>query len=92
MTTYKERLGRRIRSARELAKMTQRQLAQRIGVQSSVAICNYEKGNRSPSIEKLSLISQAVGTPIDCLVPKAELAEPEPLEGQTTIFEVLGDD
>ena len=91
MRTYRERLGEYIRYARVTSGLTQRQLAQQIGV-TNVAVCNYENGNRLPNVETLSRISQATDTSITLLVPEAEMPELEHDDRQTTIFEVLGDD
>ena len=52
-------IGSRIRQYRTLAKLTQKELAQRCGI-SEPAIRNYELGNRQPDEETLKTIALAL--------------------------------
>lgn len=52
-------IGSRIRQYRMLAKLTQKELAQRCGISES-AIRNYELGNRLPDSETLKTIASAL--------------------------------
>ena len=57
--TWKEKLGEQIRTARKGAGMTQRQLADRIGVWRQM-VSRYETGSDPPSLEILSRIAGVV--------------------------------
>lgn len=54
--------SRAIRVARALADISQRELAKRISVDSSL-VCMIESGKRKPSLETLESISAALGIP-----------------------------
>lgn len=53
-----------IRAYREQANMSQEDLGSQIGV-TRQTIAAWEKGERAPSLEQLSKISRALGTPLD---------------------------
>ena len=55
-------LGANIRRARKAKKLTQAQLAERIGVTPS-AITQYERGDIRPEVEKVRAIAEALGIP-----------------------------
>ena len=52
----------RMREARELANMTQKELAERIGV-SVVTICRYETGKRTPNVRIAKRIGKILCVP-----------------------------
>lgn len=66
-------LGDKIRAARKSAKLTQEELAERIGVKRSV-ISKYENGIIDPSISQVQSIADALGTNILKLVDFSELS------------------
>ena len=71
--------GERIRRYRKMKGLTQKSLAERIGLAES-AVRNYELGLRDPSQETLAALSDAFGLkPVDgetlALDPKAEGAQ-----------------
>jgi len=55
-----------LRKSREVAGMTQRQLADRIGMSSS-ALCRWEKGESSPRRDHVELLEKALGVRGDLL-------------------------
>ena len=68
--------GRGLRKARVEAELTQRELAQRVGL-ARTSITNIERGTQPVSLYHLYLLSSAVGVQPDDLLPdeRAELAE-----------------
>ncbi len=58
--------GDRIRHFRERQKITQDELARRIGLQASW-ISHFETGNRSPGIENLIRLAQGLDVAMDDL-------------------------
>lgn len=52
----------RMREARELANMTQKELADKIGV-SVVTICRYETGKRTPNVRIAKRIGKILSVP-----------------------------
>ena len=60
-------VGQRIKEARKEQHMTQKQLADKLGV-SYVVICQYENGARNPKNETLGRIANALGIPITDLL------------------------
>lgn len=61
----------RLRSARELRKWSQQDLAQRTGLQAT-AISHFETGNRSPSFENLRKLAEALNVTTDYLLGRDE--------------------
>jgi transcriptional regulator with XRE-family HTH domain len=61
----------RLRQAREKKELTQSQLAERAGLQSS-AISHFEAGRRSPSFDNLKRLADALGVTIDYLIGRVE--------------------
>lgn len=59
----KRHIGSRIRAARTQAKLTQQQLADRLG-KSVDTISNLERGSSLASIETLSGVAAALGVPL----------------------------
>ncbi|WP_050551806.1 helix-turn-helix domain-containing protein [Clostridium tunisiense] len=60
-------LGKRIKNAREIKKLTQEKLAEIIGV-STVYISHLEIGSKTPSLETLIKISNVLEVSIDYLL------------------------
>ena len=56
------RVGRRLRSARELAGLSLREVAQRIGLRDHTVLIKYERGETSPSSARLSSLARV----LDC--------------------------
>lgn len=55
-----------IKEYREAARLSQKEAAERIGV-TSAAICNWEKGIRSPRTQLLPIIASVFGCKISDL-------------------------
>lgn len=66
-------IGENIKQFRKNKKITQKELAEKIGVTDS-AITKYEKGDREPNIETLNKIATALGVTINDLVKNEEKA------------------
>ena len=62
--------GERIRRYRKMKGLTQKSLAERIGLAES-AVRNYELGLRDPSQETLAALSGALGVPSGLRTPSA---------------------
>lgn len=60
-------ISQRIKEMRSLTKITQNELAKKVGVNKST-IAGYEMGHRYPSIEKLESIAKALHTSTDYLL------------------------
>ena len=54
-------IGERLRSRREQAKLTQKQLAKMAGLRSAGTICNIERGRNYASLEVYQAIVTALG-------------------------------
>lgn len=57
-------IGERIRTARKVQKLTQKQLAEKAGV-AEISIRNYENQNRQPKLEQLQKIAAALEVSIE---------------------------
>ncbi len=57
----------KILTYRTREKLSQQELAQKIGV-TSAAVCQYETGKRTPSIELLKKIALALNCTVDDLI------------------------
>lgn len=60
-------IGERIKQARKEAGLTQKKLAEKIGI-AETTIRRYESNERQPRIEQLYKISETIGVPINSLV------------------------
>ena len=60
-------LGQKLKAAREELGMTQQQLAEAVHITKS-AICNFERGRRTPSIKQLQILANHLGVPLFELV------------------------
>jgi transcriptional regulator with XRE-family HTH domain len=66
MGAVKKRLGRRVADQRKAAKLTQAELAERIGV-ATETVSRLERGMVIPSLARLESIAEALGVEIDAL-------------------------
>ncbi|MCL2223213.1 MAG: helix-turn-helix domain-containing protein [Oscillospiraceae bacterium] len=68
-------IGTRIRYFREAKKMTQKQLADRIGVTNS-RVCNWEQGTNRPDVDKLADICKVLSvSPSELLDVRLDINE-----------------
>lgn len=65
-------LGEKIRAARRAQRLTQRQLAAKIGIWPAV-LCHWETGDRTPNVDSLMRIALALGVPAASLLPDPEI-------------------
>ena len=68
-TQYAQRIGSRLRRAREAAGLTLRELAAQVGLRDHTVILKYERGKTAPTITRLHALAQALG-----VTPSALLA------------------
>lgn len=66
-----EIFGERLRSARELRGLNQRELSEKLGVPPS-SIAHFEGGRRKPSFENLHKLANALEVTTDYLLGRAE--------------------
>ena len=66
---YEDMLPTRLRMERARMKQTQKQVAANTGLTAS-AICNYENGDRVPTLQTLAVLADYYGASIDYLVGK----------------------
>lgn len=75
-TYHSENLGPTIAKLRDRAHMTQKELAEKVGV-SNVFLSDVERGKKFPKVETLCLIAEALNVSCDALlydeVPDAHL-------------------
>lgn len=90
MRPFVKKLSNSIRGARKVAKLTQDELADMVGL-SKASISGYETGRKTPSVETVALIAEACQIGISELIPKADLI-PIVSDSQTTIYDYLGED
>lgn len=75
MSLGQEEIGSKIRKARKLAKLSQKQLAEKIGVADAQSVSNYERGVTEVSMDRLREVATATSQPMSYF-----LAEPPPEE------------
>jgi transcriptional regulator with XRE-family HTH domain len=80
VTTAAQDIGSFIRSQRELAQVSVRQLAEKAGV-SNPYLSQIERGLRKPSAEVLNQIAKALRVSADVLYVRAGLLEPSEPSG-----------
>lgn len=88
-----QELGRRIAQAREDARLSQPELAQRIGLRHPQSISNYERGKGEVPPGRLRRIAEATGKPLTFFVDEQSppLAPgPHPLARQESVEELAG--
>jgi len=66
---YEDVLPTRLRMERARIKKTQKQVAEETGI-TAAAICNYENGDRVPTLQTLAQLADFYGASIDYLVGK----------------------
>ncbi len=66
---YEDVLPTRLRMERARIKKTQKQVAESTGI-TTAAICNYENGDRIPTLQTLARLAEYYGASIDYLVGK----------------------
>jgi HTH-type transcriptional regulator, cell division transcriptional repressor len=59
-TQYAQRVGGRLRRAREAAGLTLRELAAQVGLRDHTVILKYERGVTAPTITRLYALAQAL--------------------------------
>ncbi|MGW6207014.1 helix-turn-helix domain-containing protein [Streptomyces sp. NPDC055089] len=62
--------GAELRAARRRADLTQKQVAQGLGLSAHVAVARWEKGERFPPAEKMVGIAAILGVDVDTLFPR----------------------
>jgi transcriptional regulator with XRE-family HTH domain len=72
-------VGARLRAARRGAGLTQKQLAQALGV-DSITVSRWERGVTSPSLPRLGRIAELTATSIGDLVRNADAATADAAE------------
>lgn len=90
MNDFSKQLGNNIRYARKTAGLTQRELAAAISL-TPPAVSLYENGQRMPNLMIMRMISVALGTDIDDMVPYHDITHVMPCDGQMDIYEVIED-
>jgi len=69
-TQYAQRIGGRLRQAREASGLTLRELAAQVGLRDHTVILKYERGETAPTITRLHALAQALN-----MTPAALLAD-----------------
>jgi transcriptional regulator with XRE-family HTH domain len=78
MAIGQEEIGRRIAQAREEAGLSQRELAEKIGVADAQSVSRYERGITEVKTRRLEKIAEATGKPLSFFVHTADGDQPEP--------------
>jgi len=89
----KMEIGKRIKEARKRSLLSQAELALKIGV-SLQTISRWETGKRSPAVDDLQAIAEALGTQASCLLSDANPLQPSvqtspiPPQSAVPVFDV----
>jgi len=67
-----EILAKRLRGLREEKGLTQKELAQALGLNSKSTITNYEQNSRDPDYETLIKIAKYFGVSVDFLLGQTD--------------------
>ena len=67
--TYEDVLPTRLRIERARIKATQKQVAESVGL-TTAAICQYESGERVPTLQSLAQLADFYGVSLDYLAGK----------------------
>jgi transcriptional regulator with XRE-family HTH domain len=70
-------LGRAIKRARSRLRLSQDQLARRLGYSRAATVSDWERGEAAPPAEKLEEIAELAGVTVEQLFGEAEPREPE---------------
>ena len=87
--SFLEEFAENIKKARQDKGLTQRQLAQQVGITAN-AISLYENAKRMPSLEITSIMSNILDVSLDDLIPYAVHEMPVD-QCQTCIFDLIGE-
>jgi transcriptional regulator with XRE-family HTH domain len=71
---FSDRFAQRLRRAREIRKMTQREIAERTGLPPSL-ISHFENGTRCPAFENLRRLALSLEVSADYLLGLSEIME-----------------
>jgi transcriptional regulator with XRE-family HTH domain len=88
MAIGQEEIGRRIAEAREEAGLSQRELAEKIGVADAQSVSRYERGITEVKTRRLERIAEATGKPLSFFVQVEE--KPASPEANQELLQVLG--
>lgn len=66
---FNRQLGAKIAAMRRRLAWSQRRLAEVAGL-SAAAVCNYERGQKTPGLGRLQAIADALGVTATSLLPK----------------------
>lgn len=88
--TFLEEFATNLRNARTDKRLTQKDLAQRIGVTAN-CVSLYETAKRMPSLKMVSIMSNVLDVSLDDLVPCASHDMPDD-PCQISIFDLIGED
>ena len=88
--SFLEKFAENVREARKDKGLTQKQLAQQVGVTAN-AISLYETAKRMPSLEMVSIMSNVLDVSLDDLIPYA-VHEMPVNSCQTCIFDLIGEE
>jgi len=72
VTDVSRRLAENVRSLRDLRKLTQADLGARAGI-AAASISHFETGQRTPSLDSIVKLADALGVSIDVLVGRASV-------------------
>lgn len=86
---YKE-IGFRIQFTREMLGLSQKELAQKLGVSQST-LSNYEKGKRRIYLAQLNEIAEALDKPADYFLQPLDTIEQKPLSGNQETTDEMGE-
>jgi transcriptional regulator with XRE-family HTH domain len=73
--TVQQRVGMRVRAAREAARITQQELAGRIGLARS-SVANLEAGNQDITVTRLALLAEVLRLDLADLIREGDLPAP----------------
>lgn len=71
---FSDRFGQRLRRAREIRKMTQKEVAERVGLPPSL-ISHFENGTRCPAFENMRRLALSMQVSADYLLGISEVME-----------------
>lgn len=77
MTASGNKIGRKIRSLREVAGITQEELALRVGYTNNSMISQIESGGKEPSVGQIKELAAALNVPVHMIVDENEYTEQE---------------
>jgi transcriptional regulator with XRE-family HTH domain len=78
-TPINPKIGERIHTQRRRLDMTQKDVAHRAGISTTV-LSLLENGEQSVSVERLAVIAKVLGLSLDYLCPQEEVGEHEEQE------------